>query len=158
MHVSYYNSFLPFGFDFYCFYSRKNKSCSILYGRKRLEILFRRIVVLISIVINVFIRNKIFNKFSLVYINFFVKKTEIGALLTHVQHSTDYVFIEIQFILLVFKILFIDFANYSFNILADDQKQTAVRTLKHKTETEQQTQQENSQHRERVAERERESE
>lgn len=45
-----------------------------------------------------------------------------------------------------------------FNILADDRKQTAVRTLKHKTETEQQTQQENSQHRERVAERKRERE
>lgn len=47
---------------------------------------------------------------------------------------------------LIFKILLIDFANYSFNILADDQKQTAVRTLKQKTETEQQTQQEKSQH------------
>lgn len=82
MHVSYYNSFLPFGFDFYCFYSRKNKSSSILYGRKRLEILFRRVVVFISIVINVFIyKRKIFNKFlyvSLVYINFFVKNTKVA--------------------------------------------------------------------------------
>lgn len=42
--------------------------------------------------------------------------------------------------------------------MADDQKQTAVRTLKQKTETEQQTQQENSQHWERVAERENERE